>query len=248
MRLMRDLRERVHIAGTWLRDLVSTFRELRDAIHSIDRERIPDPKNAIRALKRSVRFVVRAGLNELKKLNEAIQDLQDAIDSIKTKAETRMPDLPMAEWWWNLKNVLDKLKKVVPSISEIRVPSTDNLPLDRISEVIAGLGVPGLVLVMLMKISPWVGAAAITSSLAALGPFGMLGGIATLGVLAFISTAIAKFGFEKVFSAVLVKLRKDGKTCEEIREEINKYPISKELKRKLEEFIEEFCEGENYEQ
>ena len=98
---MRDLRERVHTAGTWSRDLLSTFRELRDAIRSIDRERIPDPNNAIRALKRSVRFVVGAGF-ELKKLNEAIQDLQDAIDSIKTKVETRMPDLPMAEWWWNL--------------------------------------------------------------------------------------------------------------------------------------------------
>ena len=128
------------------------------------------------------------------------------------------------------------------------MPTRDNLPLDKISEVIAGLGVPGLVLVMLMTASPWVGAAAITSSLAALGPFGMLGGIATLGVLAFISRAITKFGFEKVFSAVLVKLREDGKTCEEIREEINKYPISKELKRKLEEFIGEFCEGENHEQ
>ena len=115
--------------------MLSTFRELRDAIHSIDRERIPDPKEAIQALRKAVSFVRKAGLDELKKLNEAIQDLQDAIDSIKTKAETRMPDLPMAEWWWNLKNALDKLKKVVPSISEVRVPSPDNLPLDKISEV-----------------------------------------------------------------------------------------------------------------
>ena len=89
---------------------------------------------------------------------------------------------------------------------------------------------------------------AITSSLAALGPFGMLGGIATLGVLAFISRALTKFSFEKVFPAVLIKLREDGRTCEEIREEINEYPISEELKRKLEEFIEEFYEGENHEQ
>ena len=57
-----------------------------------------------------------------------------------------MPDLPMAEWWWNLENVLDKLKKV-SFYNEVRVPSPDNLPLDKISEVIAGLGVPGLVLV-----------------------------------------------------------------------------------------------------
>ena len=87
------------------------------------------------------------------------------------------------------------------------------------------------------------------AALAALGPFGgMVGGLAALGVLAFISRALAKFGFEKVCLAVLGKLRKDGKTFEEIREEINKYPISKELKRKLEEFLEDSCEGENYEQ
>ena len=243
----------MRVAGTWMRDLKNTFWELKKAIPSVERERIPDPKDAIKELEEVFESIIKAGMQNLKKLGNAIQDLQGAIDSIKTKAKARGPDLQnvsdsVAEWWWNLKNVLDKLKKVVPSISEVRVPSTDNLPLDKISEVIAGLGVPGLVLVMLMTASPWVGAAAITSSLAALGPFGMLGGIATLGVLAFISRAITKFGFEKVFSAVLVKLREDGKTCEEIREEINKYPISKELKRKLEEFIGEFCEGENHEQ
>ena len=66
--------------------MLSTFRELRDAIHSIDRERIPDPKEAIQALRKAVSFVRKAGLDELKKLNEA-RIVQDAIDSIKTKAD-----------------------------------------------------------------------------------------------------------------------------------------------------------------
>ena len=151
-------------------------------------------------------------------------------------------------WLRDLKNTLQRLKKAIPSMDGIRIPSTNNLPLDKAAEIIAGLGIPGLVLTILMAASPWFGAAAITASLAALGPFGMLGGIATLGILAFISRSLAEFGFEKVFRAVLIKLREDGKTCEEIRAEINEYPISKELKRKLEEFIEEFCEGENHEQ
>ena len=47
MRLMRDLRERTRTVGTWLQDLLRTFQELRDGIRSIDRERIPDPENAI---------------------------------------------------------------------------------------------------------------------------------------------------------------------------------------------------------
>lgn len=243
MKLMRDVRERIHTAGTGVRDLLSTVRELTDGIRSIDRERIPDPKKAIQALKRSASIVRKAGLDELKKLRKAIQDLQDAIDAMKTKVEIRMPDMPLAEWWWNLKNVFDKLKKAAPSISDIRLPNPDNLPLDKIAEFIAGFGVPGLVLVMLITTSFWSGAAAITSSLAALGPFGMLGGIAAMGVLSFISRALTKFGFEKVFSALLTKLREDGRTSEDIREEINAYPISDELKRKLEELIEEFYEG-----
>lgn len=102
---------------------------------------------------------------------------------------------------------------------------------------------------MLITASPWSGAAAITSSFASLGgPLGMLGGIAAVGVLSFISRAIAKFGIEKLFPALLIKLREDGRTSEDIREEINAYPISDELKQKIEEFIEEFSEGENHEQ
>ena len=248
MKLMQDMRERIHTAGTGVRDLLSTVRELTDGIRSIDRERIPDPNEATQALKRSASIVRKAGLDQLKKLREAIHDLQDATDAMKAKVEIRMPEVPLAEWWWNLKNVFDKLKQAAPSISDIRLPNPDDLPLDKIAEVIAGFGVPGLVLVMFITTSSWSGAAAITSSLAALGPFGMLGGIAAMGVLSFISRALTKYGFEKVFSALLIKLKEDGRTSEDIRSEINVYPISDELKRKLEEFIEEFYEEENHEQ
>ena len=245
MALMKDMRDTMRVAGTWMRDLKRTFRALKKSIPSVDKERIPDPKGATKELEAVFKSIIKARMQNLKKLGNAIQDLQGAIDSMKTKAKARGPDLQnvsasVAEWWLDLKTILLKLKKTIPSFEKVRLPSTDGLSLDKAAEIIAGLGTPGLVLITMMAASPWFGAAAITSSLAALGPFGMLGGIATLGVLAFISKAITKFTFEKIFSAVLVKLRKDGKTCEEIREEINKYPISKELKRKLEEFIKEF--------
>ena len=54
------------------------------------------------------------------------------------------------------------------------------------------------------------GGAAITTALAALGPFGILGGIATLGVVGLATEAISEFGFSAVFSGVVKQLYKQG--------------------------------------
>ena len=71
----------------------------------------------------------------------------------------------------------------------------------------------------------------------------MAGGIALLLVLVLIARALAKFGFEKLFQAVLIELKKKrGRSCQEILNEIDIYPISKELKIKLREFIEKYYE------
>ncbi len=110
------------------------------------------------------------------------------------------------------------------------------LDIDKIAALIAAFGVPGLVLVVLVTVSPWAGAAAITSSLALLGgPLGMIGGIGAMILLALIGRATAKLGFMPVFRAVYAKLKKEGKTCEEILADIERYPISKELKQKIRE-------------
>ena len=110
--------------------------------------------------------------------------------------------------------------------------------LDKIGGVIASSGISGLVLLVAMGVSGWVGAAAITTGLASLGgPLGMLGGIALLGVLTLVSRGMAKFGFETLFKAVLTKLKEQGHTNEEIVSKIQNYPLSKELKLKLMEFI-----------
>ena len=110
--------------------------------------------------------------------------------------------------------------------------------MDKVVGVIASLGVPGLVLLVAMAVTGWAGAAAITAGLASLGgPFGMLGGIAMLGVFLLIARAITKFGFESVFKAVLTKLKEDGMTNDEIIQKIENYPISNDLKLKLKEFI-----------
>lgn len=112
--------------------------------------------------------------------------------------------------------------------------------MDKIVDKIAALGVPGLVLLVAMAVSGWVGAAAITSALAMLGgPFGMLGGIAVLGILGLISQGIAEYGFEQIFRAVIDELLKKGKSRADIGREVMSYPISKELKIKIIDYLRE---------
>ncbi len=256
MKLRQLMKNLVKIPGALGQELKKACQELITSIRSIDRDRIPNPKSVIRELKKILLTIATAGKVKLGELWEAIQDLKDAIAKIR---RVQMPDMQgvfrsIGEWWWDLKSLLQKLKETIPSIQEVgdlieavRKQHKSVIPLDKGAEILAGLGVPGLVLVFLIAVSPWYGAAAITSALAAIGPFGMLGGIATLLVLTFIASHLAAYGFEKVFQAVLRKLKADGKTKKDILQTINGYPISKELKRKLREFIEKYCEENDLE-
>ncbi len=111
--------------------------------------------------------------------------------------------------------------------------------MDKIVDKVAALGVPGLVLVVAMAVTGWVGAAAVTTALAALGgPLGMLGGIALLIVLALISKGLTDYGFEELFKAVVARLRANGMSNAEIRTKVASYPISKDLKTKILHYLE----------
>lgn len=105
--------------------------------------------------------------------------------------------------------------------------------MDEIVSKIAALGVPGLILIMAINATGLFGGAAITTALAALGPFGMMGGIATLGVIALISEGITKYGVDTIYSSVVKELYRRGESKDSIKDKINKYPVSKSLKRKL---------------
>ena len=63
----------------------------------------------------------------------------------------------------------------------------------------------------------------------------MLGGIATLGIISLASQAITEYGFDIVFTSVVKELYKKGETKNSILSKIKHYPISKSLKRKLED-------------
>ncbi len=110
--------------------------------------------------------------------------------------------------------------------------------MDQIVDKIAALGVPGLVLLVAMAVTGWAGAAAITAALAMLGgPFGMIGGIAVLGLLGLISKGLAEYGFEQIFQAVVDELHKKGKSKLDIEKEVDSYPISKDLKLKINDYL-----------
>ncbi|WP_293527337.1 hypothetical protein [Prevotella sp.] len=103
--------------------------------------------------------------------------------------------------------------------------------MDRIVNKIAGLGVPGIMLMVAISMTGLSGAA-ITAALALLGPGGMLGGIAFLLLAGAVTSALTEFGFDALFKAVIKKLYKNGETKETIRRKIEKGPWSKKLKAK----------------
>lgn len=106
--------------------------------------------------------------------------------------------------------------------------------MDKVVQKLVALGIPGLVLLVVVATSGLAGGAALVAALAFLGgPFGMLGGIAVLGILALVSDAVAEHGMPKIFKAVVVDLEKKGHSKDEIREKIHGFPITDGLKRKI---------------
>jgi aldehyde:ferredoxin oxidoreductase len=109
----------------------------------------------------------------------------------------------------------------------------NNIPLEKAISKIAALGVPGLIFIIAVAAAGGSGAAAITAALASLGPGGMVGGIAFLGVVGVITNAITEYGVDAIFTGVVKELYLQGESKESIKEKVSKYPISKGLKLKL---------------
>lgn len=114
--------------------------------------------------------------------------------------------------------------------------------MEKIVSKIAALGVPGLILITAIGATGLAGGAAITTALAAIGPGGMIGGIVTLGIIGLISEGITEYGFDAIFNAVVKELYKRGETKNSILKKIEKYPVSKQLKRKLRDSLNEISD------
>ena len=109
--------------------------------------------------------------------------------------------------------------------------------MDKIISKVAALGVPGIILIVAISATGLSGAAAITAALAAIGPGGILGGIAVLGVTGLLVEGLSEYGFDAIFTGVVKELYKRGETKASILAKIDRYPISKSLKRKTREAV-----------
>ena len=88
------------------------------------------------------------------------------------------------------------------------------IPINRVVEKIAELGTPSLVLLVAMgRIEPFFQSRLLNRFVALAGPLGTFAGFAV--------SAIYRFGSEGLFNRVLEELIKQGKTEEQILEEIN---------------------------
>ncbi|MGP1386902.1 MAG: hypothetical protein ACTS2F_25320 [Thainema sp.] len=97
----------------------------------------------------------------------------------------------------------------------------------------AGIGLPVVVLLITMSTTGLVGAAAITASLALLGPGGMIGGVILLGIVGLAADMLTKFGLEALLVAIYQERSRRGESSEKLHREISKLPLSKSLKRAL---------------
>ncbi|MEH1925017.1 hypothetical protein [Nostoc sp.] len=104
--------------------------------------------------------------------------------------------------------------------------------MDEIVKKLAGLGLPGVILVIL-TVTSGGSSAAVAATLTALGgPFGILGGIALLGLITVVGDAVAGSGLEAIVKAIY-KERSKTEYVQFLLQEIKGLPITEELKLKL---------------
>ncbi|MEI2579465.1 hypothetical protein [Scytonema sp. PRP1] len=104
--------------------------------------------------------------------------------------------------------------------------------MDEIVKKLAGLGLPGILLVVL-TVTSGGSSAAVAAALTALGgPFGIVGGIALLGLITVVGDAVAGYGLEAILKGIYTE-RSKTESVRFLLKEIQDLPISEELKLKL---------------
>lgn len=112
------------------------------------------------------------------------------------------------------------------------------ISVDSVISKLVAVGIPGLIILSIAATSGLVGGAATIMALSTLGgPFGMMGGIVAVALLAVVIDALAGASFEYIGKKVVEGLIDEGHSEEEIRETVENYPISRGLKLKILELL-----------
>ncbi|MEH2104795.1 hypothetical protein [Nostoc sp.] len=104
--------------------------------------------------------------------------------------------------------------------------------MDEIVKKLAGLGLPGIILVILTVTSAGSNAAIVAALTALGGPLGIVGGIGILGLITVVGDTVAGYGIEAVLKAIYTE-RSKTESVRFLLKEIKDLPISEELKLKL---------------
>jgi len=108
--------------------------------------------------------------------------------------------------------------------------------MDEIAKKLAGLGLPGVILLILAVTSAGSNAAIVAALTAIGGPFGILGGIGLLGLTTVVGDSVAAYGIEAIIKSVYSeRLKTESETL--LIKEIEELPISDELKAKLKDHL-----------
>ncbi|MCC5645804.1 hypothetical protein LC607_23260 [Nostoc sp. CHAB 5824] len=104
--------------------------------------------------------------------------------------------------------------------------------MDEIVKKLAGLGLPGVILVVITAASGG-SSAAVAATLTTLGgPFGIVGAIALLGLITVVGDIVAGYGIETILQAIYAE-RSKTESVKFLLKEIKDLPITEELKLKL---------------
>jgi hypothetical protein len=108
------------------------------------------------------------------------------------------------------------------------------LIMDEIVKKLAALGLPGVIVLIMVATAEGVERhVALPVILATLGgPFGIMGGLAGLGIMTLVTESLAEYGIEALLTAVYTE-RGKKQSLNGIVREINELPISDALKHKL---------------
>lgn len=109
--------------------------------------------------------------------------------------------------------------------------------MDEIVKKIAGLGLPGVLLVILTA-AGGASATVVTTITALGGPFGLMGGLGILGLITFVGDALAGYGIENLLKEIYAeRKRKKEESVRTLLKEIEDLPITSELKLTLKNSI-----------